>query len=373
VTTEIEQSSATPATAQDDALAPATAPSNQYHLTFSNQFRDWMLHHKVGLALSTYEAGKAVMLGAGPNGYTASDETFNSAMAMLTTEKGFYLSMRHQVWRFENGLAKGQIFDGADRLYLPRQCQVTGGVDIHDLEVDRSGRLLAVVTLYNCIASLDHQGSFNPMWRPKFIDAIVAEDRCHLNGFCLKEGRLAYASIIGPSNKLDGWRDHRAAGGQVIEIQTDRVVAEGLAMPHSPRLYRGRLWVLEGGSGWFGWIDPKSGGFQRLTWIPGFLRGLRFVGDYAIIGSSRPRNAIFTGLPLQDELEQRGVEPICGLHVLNLTTGQVEHDIRVTGSVQEIYDLAVLPDTITPRLIGPGTDAAARLIFLGPDSSGARR
>lgn len=351
----------------------ATARPSQYQLTFSDGFRAWLLQHRIGLAFSTYEAGKVVMLGVGAHGYTASDESFGSAMALLTTQRGFYLSMHHQVWRFENGLADGQVFDGADRLYLPRQCQVTGAVDIHDLEIDRTGRLLAAVTLYNCIASLDHQGSFNPIWRPAFIDGIVSEDRCHLNGFCLKEGRLGYVSLIGPSNHADGWRAHRADSGQVIETATGRVLADGLAMPHSPRLYRNRLWVLEGGAGWLGTVDLEGGGIQRHAWIPGFLRGLRFIGDYALIGSSRPRNAVFTGLPLQDVLERRGVAPVCGLHVLNLTTGLVEHSMTITGSVQEIYDLAILPDTEVPRLIGPHTAAAARLIFLGPDDSAEKR
>jgi uncharacterized protein (TIGR03032 family) len=355
-----------------NALASQPEPARQYHLTFSPGLRDWMVRHKAGLAISTYEAGKAVMLGAGRQGFTASDESFDSAMAMMTTDKGFYLSMRHQVWRFENGLSQGQIVNGCDRIYMPRQCQVTGGVDIHDLDVDRQGRLLAAVTLYNCVASLDHQGSFNPLWRPKFIDAIVSQDRCHLNGFCLKDGRLGYVSLIAPSNEANGWRQQRSDGGQIIDARTDEVVAEGLAMPHSPRLNKSRLWVLEGGSGWFGWIDLKKRRFERFLWLPGFLRGLRFIGDYAIIGSSRPRNEIFTGLPLQEELRSRSQLPVCGVHVVNLNTAVVEYMITITGSVQEIYDLAILPDTIAPKLIGPSSADAARFVFLGPDMSARR-
>ena len=94
------------------ALASQPEPARQYHLTFSPGLRDWMVRHKAGLAISTYEAGKAVMLGAGRQGYTASDESFDSAMAMMTTDKGFYLSMRHQV-------SQGQIVNGCDRIYMP--------------------------------------------------------------------------------------------------------------------------------------------------------------------------------------------------------------------------------------------------------------
>ncbi len=357
--------------------AAADAASGAYHLNFSPGFAAWLRRHDIGLALSTYELGKVVMLGAPPQGLAASDQGFDMAMALLGTEHGFYLSMKHQVWRFENGLMPGQLYEGCDRLYMPRQCQVTGGVDIHDLAIDRRGRLLAAVTLYNCIADLDHQGSFNPLWRPDFIDGIVGEDRCHLNGFCLKEGRLGYASLIGRSNTADGWRNHRADGGEVIEMATDRIVAGGLSMPHSPRLHAGQLWVLEGGAGWFGRIDLTAGRFERRTWIPGFLRGLRFIGDYAVIGSSRPRHrsgeaAVFTGLPLQDDLSRRGEEAVCGLHVVNLNSGLVEHQLTITGAVQEIYDLAILPQTRIPRLLSPDADEAVQLVFLGPDQSAER-
>ncbi|MEX1154693.1 TIGR03032 family protein, partial [Parvibaculum sp.] len=247
---------------------------------------------------------------------------------------------------------------------------VTGGVDIHDLAIDRKGRLLAVVTGYNCVASLDMRGSFNPLWRPPFIDRIVGEDRCHLNGFCLDAGVPAYATVIAATNTLGGWRPHRADGGQVIDMRTGKAVAQGLAMPHSPRLYRGKLWLLEAGTGWFGWIDVATGAFNRVTWCPGFVRGLRFIGDYAIVGLSKPRNKVFEGLPLEDELKTRGREPVCGIYAINLASGEIEHTISITGSVEELYDVAFLPGARAPLLVGLQGEEARKFVFLGPDSSG---
>jgi uncharacterized protein (TIGR03032 family) len=354
----------------DDAHKEPTAP---FHLNFTPGFQDWLGRHDVGLAFSTYAAGKVVMVGRGRGtGFAVSERTFDMAMAIATTEDGFMLSMRHQVWRFANSLVPGQIYEGWDRLYLPRECHVTGAVDVHDLAIDRKERLLAVATGYNCVASLDMRGSFNPIWRPPFIDGIVGEDRCHLNGFCLENGIPAYATIIGASNVAGGWREHRAAGGLVMDMRSGKTVIEGLAMPHSPRLYRGKLWVLEAGTGWFGSVDRQNGAFEKVAWCPGFVRGLRFVGNYAIIGISKPRNKIFEGLPLDDELRRRGQEPVCGVYLVNIENGDIEQRIDITGSVEELYDVIALPGAYAPLLIGLQGDEAKKFVFLGPDTSGKK-
>ena len=329
-----------------------------YQLSPSPGLRDWLLVYGIGLAFSTYELGRVVMLGAGESSLAVADACFDSAMALLAGTRGLYLSTQDRVMRFENALLDGDTYRGADRLYLPRESHVTGGIDVHDLDIDWSGKVLAVATLYNCIAALDRQGQITPLWRPRFIDAHVAEDRCHLNGFCTLDGRPAYASLIGASNEKDGWREHRVAGGQIIDIRAQNVVASHLSMPHSPRLYRKKLWVLESGSGWFGWVDLERRRFERFVWLPGFLRGLRFVGDYAVIASSAPRNSLFTGLPLQEELAWRGVWPVTGVHIVNMTTGEIEHRLTVSGTVREIYDIAILPGAVAPRLAGPGAEAA---------------
>lgn len=357
-----------PMLAGDDVGKEPVAP---FHLTFSSHFRPWLAKLDTGIAFSTYTAGKLILLGVGgQGGYAVSERTFDMAMAMAATDDGLMLAMRHQVWRFANSLAPGQTYEGWDRIFLPRQAHVTGGVDIHDLAIDKKGRLVAVVTGYNCVASLDMRGSFNPLWRPPFIDRIVGEDRCHLNGFCLEAGAPAYATVIAPTNTLGGWRPHRADGGEVIDMRTNKTVAKGLAMPHSPRLYRGRLWLLEAGTGWFGWIDASTGAFNRVTWCPGFVRGLRFIGDYAIVGLSKPRNKVFEGLPLDDELKTRGREPVCGIHAINLATGDIEHTVTITGSVEELYDVAFLPGAKAPLLVGLQGEEARKFVFLGPDSSG---
>ena len=142
-----------------------------------------------------------------------------------------------------------------------------------------------------------------------------------------------------------------------MNVRTDEVMAEGLSMPHSPRLYRGRLWMLQTGTGEFGYLDSSTGRFEPVCFLPGFARGLSFIGDHAVIGLSRPReNRTFEGLELNDRLEAERRQAQCGLFVVNITTGDIEHSLTLEGVVEEIYDVAFLPDTTRPKALGFRTD-----------------
>lgn len=346
---------------------------NPFHINYTAGLTAWMAQNALSLAFTTYSAGKVVLIGPGLAGNVAvSERNFGHAMALRATETGLYLSTRHQVWLFENGLENGSQLNGWDRIYMPRRSDVTGAVDVHDIAIDIDGRLLVVVTLYNCLAELDGRGSFSPIWRPDFISKIINEDRCHFNGFCLENGRPAYATVIGASDTAAGWRDMRADGGMVIDVRADQLVVGGLAMPHTPRIYKDVLYVLEAGSGWFGRVDRSRGTFERLTWLPGFLRGLSFHGDFAVIGLSKPRDKIFSGLPLDGELTRRGAEPECAIYVIRLSDGAICHKLTITGSVEEIYDTAVLSGTRQPLLVGVQGEEINEYVAIGPDTSGRR-
>jgi uncharacterized protein (TIGR03032 family) len=134
-------------------------------------------------------------------------------------------------------------------------------------------------------------------------------------------------------------------------------------MPHSPRWYRDRLWVLNSGTGYFGHIDFGLGQFVPMTFCPGYLRGLTFVGDYAVVGLSRPRHdAIFGGLHLQEELNCHDAEPQCGLQVIDLNSGDVVHFLRLQGDVSELYDVAALPGAKRPMALGFKSDEIQRML-----------
>jgi uncharacterized protein (TIGR03032 family) len=225
-----------------------------------------------------------------------------------------------------------------------------------------------VCTLFGCLATLSERANFQPLWRPPFLSALVPEDRCHLNGLAMRDGRTAYVTAVADCDVADGWRDRRHDGGCVIDVAANEIVARGLSMPHSPRWYRNRLWLLNSGTGEFGHLDVSTGRFEPIAFCPGYLRGLGFVGDYAVVTLSKPRHVTFLGLPLDYRLKQRGAEPQCGLQVIDLRTGTIAHWLRLDGSlVTELYDVVVLPAVRQPMALGFKTNEIERLLLVGEE------
>jgi uncharacterized protein (TIGR03032 family) len=333
-------------------------------VTSSRHFPDWLAEQGVSLAFTTYQTGKLLLLGRNPTGQLAVFErTFNRCMGLWADGQTLWMSSLYQLWRFENALRPGQQHEGYDRLYVPRAGYTTGDLDIHDVAVEPGGRVLFIATGFGCLATLSQRYSFQPLWRPPFLSKLAAEDRCHLNGLALEQGRARYLTAVSTTDVVDGWRERRRDGGCVLEVPGGNKVADGLSMPHSPRVHRGRLWVLNSGTGYFGSLDVARGTFEPVTFCPGYLRGLAFVAHYAVAGLSRPRHdKTFSGLPLDEQLALRGVEARCGLVVIDLRSGDIVHWVRVEGLVSELYDVAVLPGVTRPMALGFKTDEIHRLI-----------
>lgn len=324
----------------------------------------WLAEQKLALALTTYQIGKLFFLGLKPNGeLSVFERTFNRCMGLCATDNGLWMSSLYQVWRFENLFTHGQTQDDYDRLYLPQVGYTTGDLDIHDMAVDANSKLVFVNTLFGCLATLSDTHSFKPLWRPPFISKLAAEDRCHLNGLAMKDGRPAYVTAVSQSDVADGWRDHRSDGGIVIDVASNAIVATGLSMPHSPRWHNGKLWLLNSGTGHFGYVDLASGRFEPVAFCPGYMRGLSFHGDFALVGLSRPRhNKTFSGLPLDDNLKAKQAEPRCGIQVIDLRTGDAVHWVRFEGVVDELYDVVALPGVRRPMALGFKTDEIRRVL-----------
>jgi uncharacterized protein (TIGR03032 family) len=350
-----------------DQSAPAAAPE----FMASRQFGAWLAEHNLSLAFTTYQSGKLFFIGLkGDGSLSVFERTFNRCMGLWATPQTLWMSTLFQVWRFENALEPGQVQNGYDRLYVPQLAYTTGDLDVHDIAVDGSGRAVFVNTLFGCLATPSERHSFVPIWRPSFISKLAAEDRCHLNGLAMDQGRPRYVTSVSRTDVADGWREHRRDGGTVVDVGDDRIVATGLSMPHSPRMYRERLWLVDSGNGYFGYIDTGSGRFERVTFCPGYGRGLAFIGDFAVVGLSRAReNRTFQGLALDDELARRQVEPRCGLQVIDLRSGDAVHWLRIDGIVSELYDVVTLPGVVRPMALGFKTDEIRRVITIAPDSA----
>jgi uncharacterized protein (TIGR03032 family) len=341
--------------------------ANQLEMMGSRQFNSWLKEQRISLVFTTYQAGKIFLIGLQPDGrLSIFERTFNRSMGLWASSQTLWMSSLYQLWRLENALSDRQIHQGYDRLYVPQIGYTTGDLDIHDVAIDSEGKVLFVNTLFSCLATVSQQHSFIPLWKPPFISKLAAEDRCHLNGLAMENGQPRYLSAIAKTDVADGWRDRRRDGGCIIDVKTNEIVVNGLSMPHSPRVYKNRLWVLNSGTGYLGTIDLKKQKFEPLTFCPGYLRGLAFVDNFAVVGLSQPReNKTFSGLPLDDNLQAKNAEARCGLMVIEINTGDIIHWLRITGIVRELYDVAILPGVSRPMALGFKSEEIRRNITIG--------
>ena len=330
----------------------------------SQYWLNWLEEQNLSIALTTYQSNRLFLIGLKPdNSLSTFERLFERAMGLYATEDGLLLATRYQIWQLDNLLSPGKLHQGSyDRLYTPTIGYTTGDINTHELAIDRSGEIIFVNTKYSCLAKLKRKYSFDPVWQPSFISDLVAEDRCHLNGMVMVEGKPKYVTACSRSDVPAGWRLRRDGGGVVIDVESKEIIASGLSMPHSPRWYRDKLWLNNSGTGEFGCIDLDTGKFEPVVFCPGFVRGLAFHNEYAIVGMSKPRDHHFSGLPLDDKLAQKDAIARCGVMVIDLNKGKIAHWIELEGVVKELFDVAVLPGVRQPMALGFKTDEIERLI-----------
>jgi len=304
----------------------------------------------ISLVISTYQAGKLIILRADGNTINTHFRVFPKPMGLAADINRLAVGTAYQVWELRNIPAvahKLEPLGKHDACYLPRNSHITGDIDIHDLAWGKQ-KLWFINTHFSCLCTLDFNHSFVPHWRPHFITALTPEDRCHLNGLSMVNSVPKYVTALGETDQLKGWRENKAYGGILIDIETNQVLLRGLSMPHSPRWHNNRLWVLESGNGSLAIADLVSGKIETVTQLPGFTRGLDFWGNLAFVGLSQVREtAVFSGIPLTQKLEER----ICGVWVIHIETGQTVAFLQFEDAVQEIFAVAVLPGIRFPEII----------------------
>src|SRR3954469_22851856 len=299
------------------------------------------------LLVTTYQAGKLVMVRDEGDHLNTHYRSFQSPMGLALADGGSKLAIGTtiQVWEFRDNRDVARRLEPAgrhDACFLPRRSHVTGNVQIHEMAYGAGRELWFVNTRFSCLATLDAESSFVPRWRPSFVSELEPSDRCHLNGLGMVDGKPKYVTALGETNTPAGWRANKAKGGLLMDVDSGEILCRGLSMPHSPRWYGGRLWVCESGSGTLGTVDLNTGKYEAVAAVPGFTRGLDFVGDLAFVGLSQVReSAVFSGIPITERLAPE--ERTCGVCVVDLRTGEVVALLKFTSGVQEVFAVALLP------------------------------
>ena len=343
-------------------------PATRIEFSATRNTAGWLYEQGVSLLASTYESGLLFMIGVKPDGQISYERrAVARCMGIHATAQAIVVGTQFQIWRFQNTVLPGESYKGFDAYYVPRVAWTTGDVDVHDVGVTKDGKVVFVNTAFSCIAEVDDRFSFKPYWTPPFISKLAAEDRCHLNGMALVDGVPTYATCVSRSDAAGGWRDFRTNGGLLMHIPSNEVVLSGLSMPHSPRWHEGKLYMLNSGTGEFGWVDLERGRFEPIAFCPGYLRGLSFVNGYAIAGLSMGRENTFGSLPLTEILEKKGAMARCALQIIDLQRGDVQHEIRIVGDIRELYDTGVLPGVRTPGTVGFMSEEFLKRITLEAD------
>jgi hypothetical protein len=344
------------------------------------------------LAVTTYQAGKLVMLRSDAGVINTHFRAFNKPMGMAVGNGRLAIGTAVDVWEFRNVPAVAAKLEPAgkhDACFLPRSAHVTGDVQIHEMAYVRAqgagGRgqgndggaelrtpnpdplVLFVNTRFSCLATHDQDHSFAPVWRPKFISQLTPDDRCHLNGLCVVDGRARWVTALGETDTAGGWRENKKSGGILVDLQFNEIVARNLSMPHSPRWHGGRLWLLESGTGSLGYVDLGSGRYEPIVHLEGFTRGLEMIGNLAFVGLSQVREtAIFSGIQITERLKE--TERTCGVWVIDIQRGQVIAFLKFEEAVQEIFAVALLPGMRFPDLINDNAELVGSSFVLPDDA-----
>jgi uncharacterized protein (TIGR03032 family) len=341
-----------------NGLANDPAPTDrEVRYEHSRNFPAVLEHLGASLLVSTYQAGKLFVVGARQGSLALSFHNFEQAMGIAVKRDQIAVGTRNQIWSLRAARDIASRLEPAGRYddcFLARGSHFTG--DIHGHELAWAGDELWVVnTTFSCLCTLHENYSFVPRWRPPFISALAPEDRCHLNGLALTEGEGGivtpqYVTALAETDTPGGWRANKAAGGSLIHVPTGRTVVRGFAMPHSPRIRQGRVWLLDSGTGRLVVVDPTAATVETVTALPGYTRGLAFHDHFAFVGLSKIREtSTFGGMPIAE----RRAELKCGVGVVDLRTGRLIAHLELKSGVEEIFAVQVLPGIRFPAVSGP--------------------
>ena len=321
--------------------------------TASKSFANLLESSNSSVVISTYNSGQVIFVRASEGGLNAEFKGFSAPMGVAVNANKLAVGTQNSVITYSNQPPLSQFVEPpgkSDKVFAPRAVVFTGQIDIHEMEFGEgkdADDLWFLNTSFSCLCKLDMNYSFQPVWKPSWITDLAPEDRCHLNGMAMVDSIPRYVSALSQTNTKMGWREKKGVAGGIIDTVSNNVIAQGLAMPHSPRWYNGKLWILESGKGSLATVSVETGEVTTVATLPGFTRGLNFIGPYALVGLSQVRESVFKDLPITSRKEERN----CGVWIVDVRNGEVVGELKFSGMVKEIFDVKVLHNTKWPTIL----------------------
>jgi len=322
-----------------------------FQFSYSGSMPKLLQQLNCSLALSTYQAGKVIFISALDNQKLIQlPRSFIKAMGIALKGDKMAIACIDEVilFRASTQLAthypkKPKVYD---TMYFPRVTYHTGALDIHDIDFCNQG-LCAVNTNFSCIVKIDEHYNFTPIWKPSFISKATSGDHCHLNGMAVENGEIKYVTAFAETDAPRAWTKNLKTSGLLIDYASNKVIVRDLAMPHSPRSLGDNIYVLQSANGTLLRINKSTLEKEVLFQYDGFLRGLSIHQGYAFIGLSKIReeSSSFGKLGIKDTANKAGVIAI------ELSTGKHVASLFYENSVDEIYDVQVLPSMNRPSIL----------------------
>lgn len=321
--------------------------------TASKSFSNLLESSNSSVVISTYNSGQVIFVRASNGGLDAEFKGYSAPMGIAVSANKLAVGVKNAVLTYSNQPPLSQFVEPAgksDKVFAPRTTVFTGQIDIHEMEFGEGkdiDDLWFLNTSFSCLCKLDMNYSFQPVWKPSWITDLAPEDRCHLNGMAMVDSIPKYVSALSQTNTKFGWREKKGVAGVIIDTVTNKVICKGLSMPHSPRWHDKKLWILESGKGSLATVSIETGEVTTIATLPGFTRGLNFIGPFALVGLSQVRESVFKNLPITSKKDERN----CGVWIIDTRNGEIVGELKFSGIVKEIFDVKVLPNTKWPTIL----------------------
>lgn len=306
---------------------------------------------KCSLAITTYQAGKLILVSS-INGKNIRLYGKNLPRPMGIAVDGHKLAIagKYAVEVFANSRGLAVKFPENprhfDSMYFPTATYHTGFTDMHDLAWGNEG-LWAVNTGFSCLALMDEGYHFVPKWQPPFVTELTPEDRCHLNGLAMMDGKPAFVTLLGESNTREGWRGTHHEKGLIMDVRTNEKILENLAMPHSPRVHAGSLYFLLSAVGKVMKYDLQTKELTEFCDTNSFIRGLDVYEGMLFVGTSTIRQSSrnFADMPVSK------AQPLAGVKIIELGTGAELAQMSFSDKVHETFDVKVIPGIMRSTVV----------------------
>ncbi len=327
-------------------------PPPPFSYSYSPNVPELLLGLKCSVAISTYQTGKVVIFSAkDQNQLIQLPRNFDKPMGMALKGNNLAVATRDELIITTNSPGMAQNYPANpnvyDSLFIPRVTYHTGTLDLHDIHYTNQG-LVGVNTLFGCLSKFDEDFSFKDIWKPHFITELKPEDRCHLNGLAVDEsGEIKYVTALGQGNTPREWSANMLKGGILMDVDTNEIIGDALPVPHSPRIYNEELWMLLSATGEVVKVNLADGKYDVVCQLNGFVRGMDKIGDYLFVATSklRPNSSLFKDAPIATK------SVVCGISIIYIPTGQPCGHIVYQTSVEELFDLKILPGMLRPNIL----------------------